>query len=116
MSLLLPEPIATRVNFDITIAIYLDTDVWTVQVAGREASVTYLGVRMSEGHLWVTEPKGVFRRANGIWAAAERNLIGVLPRLDGRKAWDAVPDHVKGAIQAAYAEQVAQLPTALPIP
>lgn len=110
------EPISVRVQLDVTVAVYLDVDEWVVVLDGREASVTHLTVRLVDGHIWLTTPKGVYRRPNGVWAAAERNLIGALPRLDGRKAWAQVPDHVKDAVQAAYAAQIAQLPATLPIP
>lgn len=116
MTAILPEPISVRVQHDITIAVYLDVDEWVVLVDGREASVTYLTVRLADGHIWLATPKGVFQRPNGVWAAAERNLPGALPRLDGRQAWAQVPDHVKAAVQTAYAEQIAQLPATLPIP
>lgn len=112
----LEESVSVRIEHDITIAVYLDEGEWTVRLDGREAAVTYLQVHLGDGRFWLANPKGVFRRPNGVWAAAERNLIGALLRPDGAKGWAAVPQRVKDAIQTAYAEHITQLPSTLPIP
>lgn len=94
----------------IELRIYLDPGAWVVRRAGVEYSVTSLQLRLSDGTLHITQPKGVVQRRTGVWSRSEQLLFNTVHPRDARRAWAGIPDNVQLLVRRAYTTAVADLP------
>lgn len=89
----------------------LEPGVWELVHNKTTYSVTSLSGTLTvsaatRGQLVFTYPRGVERRASGVWAARER-VVPVNPR------WNDIPEPVREAIADAYLLQRHELPESL---
>lgn len=100
------------VDFEAHWRITLDPGAWVTDYRGEPVSVTTVYGRRVGDFFFVAYPKGVSRKAGGLWSIQERILVDLLSD-DSRQAWRELPEVVRSALEDAYLLSRHELPEQL---